>query len=216
MVINLCEEYSIINDWMAEVRDRQVQQDRMRFRHNIERIGEIAGYEISKKLEFGAQEIQTPLGIAHCRQLKEQPVLGTILRAGIPLHRGLSRVFDHADHAFVGAYRRHEEDGSFQIKLEYLSCPDLNGRTLIMVDPMLATGSSLVKTLEQLQEIGTPKQIYVVTIIAAQPGIDYVFSHFPDITLWAGDVDEILNENKYIVPGIGDAGDLAFGPKKQG
>ncbi len=216
MVINLSERYSIISDWVAEIRDKQVQQDRMRFRYNTERIGEIAGYEISKHLDFSEKEVQTPLGTARCRILKEQPVLATILRAGIPLHSGLLRVFDHADHAFVGAYRKHQKDGSFDIHLEYLSCPDLEGRTLILVDPMLATGSSLVKTLDQLIRAGKPKRIHIVTVIAAKQGIANMIDHFPDSTLWAGAIDEKLNKKGYIIPGIGDAGDLAYGPKKQG
>ncbi len=216
MVINLSEHYSIVSDWVAEIRDKQIQQDRMRFRYNTERIGEIAGYEISKQLDFSEKEVQTPLGTARCGILKEQPVLATILRAGIPLHSGLSRVFDHADHAFVGAYRKHKHDGSFDIHLEYLSCPDLEDRTLILVDPMLATGSSLVKTLRQLIQVGKPKRIHIVTVIAATQGIENMTEHFPDSTLWAGAIDEKLNNKGYIIPGIGDAGDLAYGPKKQG
>ena len=215
MITNLSEQYSVVSDWVADIRDKQIQQDRMRFRYNTERIGEIAGYEISRHLEFAEKEVQTPLGTATCRTLKEQPVLGTILRAGIPLHNGLSRVFDRADHAFVGAYRKHREDGSFAIHLEYLSCPDLEDRTLILADPMLATGASLVKTLQQLQQAGTPRRIYVVTVIAALPGIHHMMEHFPEARLWAGAIDQQLNNKGYIVPGIGDAGDLAFGPKKQ-
>lgn len=215
MVINLSERYSVINDWLAEIRDKQIQQDRMRFRYNTERIGEIAGYEVSKHLDFVEKEVQTPLGTAHCRVLQRQPVLATILRAGIPLHNGLSRVFDKADHAFVGAYRKHKTDHSFAIHLEYLSCPELKGRTLILADPMLATGASLVKTLQQLLHSGVPRDIHVVTVIAAAAGIDHMIENFPDVTLWAGAIDSRLNAKKYIVPGIGDAGDLAFGPKKQ-
>lgn len=215
MVINLSEQYSIINDWLAEIRDKQIQQDRMRFRYNTERIGEIAAYEISKQLDFVEKEVQTPLGTARCRMLKEQPVLATILRAGIPLHSGLSRMFDHADHAFVGAYRKHKEDDSFDIYLEYLSCPELEGRTLILADPMLATGASLVKTLQHLLRSGQPRHIHVVTVIAAREGIRHMAEIFPDITLWAGAIDTKLNAKKYIIPGLGDAGDLAFGPKKQ-
>ncbi len=215
MVINLSERYSVVSDWLAEIRDKRIQQDRMRFRYNAERIGEIAGYEVSKHLEFIEKEVLTPLGTARCSILKQQPVLATILRAGLPLHSGLSRVFDYADHAFVGAYRKHKPDGSFSIDLEYLSCPELTGRTLLLADPMLATGASLVKTLQQLLQSGIPRAVHVITVIAATAGINHLTKHFPEVTLWAGAIDDTLNAKKYIVPGIGDAGDLAFGPKRQ-
>jgi len=215
MVVNLSEQYSLLSDWMAEVRDIDIQKDRLRFRFNMERIGEIAAYEISKTLPFKTREVQTPLGTASCKTAIEQPVLATILRAGIPLHTGLSRFFDHSGHAFVGAYRKHREDGSFDISLDYLSCPPLEGRILILADPMLATGSSLVKTLDQLLKVGIPAQIHLVCVVAATEGIARIKKSYPEAFIWAGDIDNLLNEKGYILPGLGDAGDLAYGGKTQ-
>jgi uracil phosphoribosyltransferase len=166
MVINLSKEHSLVNTWIAELRDVEIQMDRMRFRRNLERIGEIAAYEISKKMKYSIQEIQTPMGTASCELLEEQPVLTTILRAGLALHNGLLNYFDKADNAFVSAYRKHFKDGTFEIALEYLSCPDLDNRIVIISDPMLATGASLVKTIHYLKEEGRPKAIHIVTAIA--------------------------------------------------
>ena len=166
MVINLSEKNSLVNTWISEIRDLDVQHDRMRFRRNLERIGEIAAYEISKTLPFTEKEIQTPLGTSVCKVFQEQPVLGTILRAGMPLHQGMLNYFDKADNAFISAYRKHHRDGSFEISLDYVSCPDLTDRTLILCDPMLATGSSLVKTIQYLKDEGMPKAIHVVCAIA--------------------------------------------------
>lgn len=215
MVVDLSEQHSILNEWIAELRDVQVQQDRMRFRRNLERIGSIAAYEISKRLAYREQAVTTPLGSARCQLLEEQPVLGTILRAGIPLHNGVMQVFDKASHAFIGAYRKHRPDGSFDISLDYLSCPPLDGRILILSDPMLATGASLVKTLQELLRQGRPASIHVIAAMASRPGIALVLTHFPDISIWAGVIDSVLNDKGYIVPGLGDAGDLAFGDKMQ-
>lgn len=215
MVINLSEHYSLVSDWMAEVRDAEIQKDRLRFRFNMERIGEIAAYEISKTLPHRTRQVATPLGTASSETAVEQPVLATILRAGIPLHTGLSRFFDHSGHAFVGAYRKHREDGSFDISLDYLSCPPLEHRTLILADPMLATGSSIVKTLEQLLKVGVPTKLHLVCVVAATAGIAHVQQSYPDATIWAGDVDHKLNDKGYIIPGLGDAGDLAYGGKTQ-
>ncbi|MFN9491958.1 MAG: uracil phosphoribosyltransferase [Sphingobacteriales bacterium] len=215
MVINLCEKNSLVNTWISEIRDISVQQDRMRFRHNLERIGEIAAYEISKTLPFTEKEIQTPLGTSVCKVFQEQPVLGTILRAGMPLHQGMLNYFDKADNAFISAYRKHHRDGSFEISLEYVSCPDLTDRILILCDPMLATGSSLVKTIQYLKDEGMPKAIHVVCAIACTVGIEYVRREQPQVTIWCGDIDEELTAKGYIVPGLGDAGDLAFGTKQQ-
>lgn len=215
MVVNLSEHYSVLCDWIAEIRDEKIQQDRMRFRYNMERIGEVAAYEISRRLPFRPGEVTTPLGTAAGKMVVQQPVLGTILRAGIPLHAGLARFFDRAEHAFVGAYRKHRRDGSFEISLEYLSCPPLDGKTLILADPMLATGSSLAETIRKLLEAGTPSRIHVVSVIAAEPGIRRVREAYPGVSVWAGDIDPVLNEKGYIIPGLGDAGDLAYGPKKQ-
>jgi uracil phosphoribosyltransferase len=215
MIINLSEQHSLVSNWLAEIRDVTIQNDRMRFRKNLERIGEAAAYEISKVLPFTEQEIQTPLGIAECKVLKEQPVLATILRAGLPLHQGLLNYFDQADNAFISAYRKHNKDGSFEISLDYVSCPDLEGRLLIISDPMLATGSSLVKTIHFLKEEGRPSAIHIVTAIACTVGIEYVKREEPSVTIWCGDIDEELTAKGYIVPGLGDAGDLAYGTKTQ-
>jgi uracil phosphoribosyltransferase len=214
MVINLSDKNSILCNWISELRDNSVQTDRMRFRRNLERIGEVAAYEISKTLEFIDTEIQTPLGSSICRNMKEQPVLATILRAGLPLHQGMLNIFDRADNAFISAYRKHHRDGSFEISLEYISCPDLENRILIISDPMLATGSSLVKTIHFLKEEGTPKAIHIVTAIACTVGIEYVRREEPNL-IWCGDIDDELTAKGYIVPGLGDAGDLAFGTKQQ-
>lgn len=215
MVINLSSECSLICDWISEIRDVQVQSDRMRFRRNLERIGEIAAYEISRKLVYEEKEIQTPLGISQCKVLKEQPVLATILRAGLPLHQGLLNYFDKADNAFISAYRKHNHDGSFEISLDYISCPELENRVLIISDPMLATGSSLVKTIQYLRDEGHPSEIHVVVAIACTVGIEYVIRSEPHVKIWCGAIDEELTAKGYIVPGLGDAGDLAFGTKVQ-
>lgn len=215
MVINLSSECSLICDWISEIRDVQVQSDRMRFRRNLERIGEIAAYEISRKLVYEEKEIQTPLGISQCKVLKEQPVLATILRAGLPLHQGLLNYFDKADNAFISAYRKHNHDGSFEISLDYISCPELENRVVIISDPMLATGSSLVKTIQYLRDEGHPSEIHVVVAIACTVGIEYVKRSEPHVKIWCGAIDEELTAKGYIVPGLGDAGDLAFGTKVQ-
>lgn len=215
MVRNLSKTYSLVSEWIGELRDIQLQSDRMRFRRNLERLGELAAMEISQHLDYEEKEIQTPLGIAICKVLKEQPVLATILRAGLPLHNGMLNVFDKADNAFVSAYRKHKHDGTFDIRLEYVSCPELDNRVLIISDPMLATGSSMVKTIQFLREEGTPKEIHIVTAIACTVGIEYVKRAEPLVTIWCGDIDEELTAKGYIVPGLGDAGDLAFGLKGQ-
>lgn len=215
MVINLSAECSLVCEWISELRDVQEQTDRMRFRRNLERIGEMAAYEISRKLQYVEKEVQTPLGISQCKVLKEQPVLATILRAGLPLHQGLLNYFDKADNAFISAYRKHNRDGSFDISLDYVSCPDLENRVVIISDPMLATGSSLVKTIQYLREEGHPREMHVVVAIACTVGIEYVQRSEPHVTIWCGDIDEELTAKGYIVPGLGDAGDLAFGPKVQ-
>jgi uracil phosphoribosyltransferase len=215
MVINLSKEHSLVSNWVAELRDIDVQKDRMRFRRNLERIGEIAAYEISKRLPFVEQEIQTPLGTAVCEVLQEQPVLTTILRAGLALHQGLLSYFDKADSAFVSAYRKHDKEGAFEIMLEYLSSPEIDDRILIISDPMLATGASLVKTIQYLKEEGSPKAIHVVTAIACTVGIEYLRREAPEVIVWCGAIDDELTAKGYIVPGLGDAGDLAYGAKIQ-
>lgn len=215
MVVNLSERYSLLSDWISELRDEVIQKDRMRFRRNLERIGEVAALEISKHMAFQETEIQTPLGTATAKLLKAQPVLGTILRAGVPLHQGLLNYFDKADNAFISAYRKHQRDGSFEISLEYISCPDLENRVLILSDPMLATGSSLVKTIQYLKDEGPPSEIHIVTAIACTVGIEYLHREEPHVKIWCGDIDDELTAKGYIVPGLGDAGDLAFGSKVQ-
>ena len=216
MVIDLSKNNSLLNHWVAELRDVHVQNDRMRFRRNIERIGEVAAYELSKTLQFKPVEVTTPLGIAPTQLLKEQPVLATILRAGLPLHQGMLNYFDKADNAFISAYRKHHPDGSFEISLEYLSCPNLNDRVLILCDPMLATGASLVETIQAIQKTYTPAQIHIVVTIASQKGIEHVEKELgADTPIWCAAIDPILNDKSYIVPGLGDAADLAFGTKMQ-
>ncbi len=215
MVTNLSENYSILCDWISEIRDVHQQGDRMRFRRNLERIGELAGIEISRRLQFEEKEFQTPMGSSVCKILKEQPVLATILRAGLPLHQGLLNVFDKADNAFISAYRKHNRDGSFEISLDYVSSPDLEDRIVIISDPMLATGSSLVKTIQFLREEGKPREIHVVAAIACTVGIEFVQRSQPTVRIWCGAIDEELTAKGYIVPGLGDAGDLAYGSKVQ-
>ena len=212
MVIDLSKHHSLLNHWVAELRDVHVQNDRMRFRRNIERIGEVAAYELSKTLAFKSVEVTTPLGIAPTQLLNEQPVLATILRAGLPLHQGMLNYFDKADNAFISAYRKHHPDGSFEISLEYLSCPNLNGRVLILCDPMLATGASLVETIQAIQKTYTPAQIHIVVTIASHKGIEHVEKELgADTLIWCAAIDPILNDKSYIVPGLGDAGDRLYG-----
>lgn len=216
MVVHLSQEHPLVGTWVAELRDVDIQKDRMRFRRNLERIGEVAAYEISKKLPVLQTEVHTPLGTATCRVLAEQPILATILRAGLPLHQGLLNYFDKADAAFISAYRKHNKtDGSFEISLEYISCPELDGRILILSDPMLATGSSLVKAVQYLRAEGEPSEIHIVTAIACTVGIELVRREVPAATLWCAAIDEELTAKGYIVPGLGDAGDLAYGSKTQ-
>jgi uracil phosphoribosyltransferase len=215
MIVNLSQQHSLISNWISEIRDVSIQNDRMRFRRNLERIGEVAAYEISKVLPFIEVEVETPLGIATCKRMSTQPVIATILRAGLPLHQGILNYFDKADNAFISAYRKHNKDGSFDISLDYISCPELEDRVLIISDPMLATGSSLVKTIQFLKEEGKPKEIHIVAAIACTVGIEYVKREDPSVTIWCGDIDDELTAKGYIVPGLGDAGDLAFGVKVQ-
>ncbi len=216
MVTNLSTKHSLLTNWISELRSIEIQTDRMRFRRNLERIGEAIAYEISKTLPWQEKEIQTPLGIHNSKVLEEQPVLATILRAGLPLHQGLLNYFDRADNAFISAYRKHHRDGSFEINLEYLSAASLENRVLILSDPMLATGASLTAALQALKDSGNPSQIHIVSAIAATVGIEYVIREFGEkLYIWCGDIDDELTAKGYIVPGLGDAGDLAFGPKTQ-
>ena len=215
MVINLSAEHSLMSNWVAELRHTEIQLDRMRFRRNLERIGEVIAYEMSKHMEWEEKDVPTPLGVSVCKMLKHQPVLATILRAGVPLHQGLLNYFDKADNAFISAYRKHHRDGSFEINIEYVSCPDLNERIVIISDPMLATGASLVKTIQFLKAEGDPREIHIVSAIACTIGIELVKREEPGVNIWCGAIDDELTAKGYIVPGLGDAGDLAFGPKMQ-
>ncbi len=211
----LSKKPSVANQFIAEMRDVNTQTDRMRFRRNMERLGEIFAYEISKTFAYEKQDVETPLGVAEVELAVEQPVIATILRAGLPLHQGLLNIFDKADNAFVSAYRKHHKDGSFEINVEYISCPPLDNRILIICDPMLATGSSLVLAVHKLMEHGQPKQVHLVTAIASSSGVDYVKRMLPQAKLWIAAIDDELTAKSYIVPGLGDAGDLAYGDKMQ-
>lgn len=209
----LSKEFSLVNEFLRELRDKDIQQDRARFRKNIERIGQIAAYEISKEMDSEIHFTTTPLGIAQVKKMKEQPIIATILRAGLPLQRGLNDMFDQADLAYISAYRKHTTDTEFEIVLEYVATPDVNDRILIICDPMLATGQSLVQTYEAFMKKGKPSKVYLVSVIGSQEGVDYVTSNIPDADLWIGVIDQELDKNGYIVPGLGDAGDLSFGTK---
>lgn len=214
---NLTEKNSILNTFISELRDVKIQKDSMRFRRNIERIGEILGYEISKVLNYKSTQITTPLGTKEMNIMDSDIVLCSILRAGVPLHNGLLTYFDNAQNAFISAYRQHQKNpDSFEIVVEYLACPNLENKTLILADPMLATGQSLVATFEALKPFGKPKEVHLACVIGAQPGIDYIKKRFnSDTHLWIATVDPELDEKGYILPGLGDAGDLAFGEKLQ-
>ncbi len=215
MIINLSAQHSLVSNWVSELRDVEVQHDRLRFRRNLERIAEVIGYEISKKLESTEKIVKTPLGENKSKIIKQQPVLATILRAGLAMHNGLLNYFDKADNAFLSAYRKHNPDGSFDISLEYLSCPNLENRVIIISDPMLATGASLVKSIQHLKEVGQFKELHIACAIACTVGIEHVQKSFPEAIIWCGDIDEELTSKGYIVPGLGDAGDLAYGSKIQ-
>lgn len=212
---NFSEKNSLINLFVSQIRDKEVQKNRMLFRKNIERIGEILSYEMSKILSYKKKIITTPLGEKEVEVLDEELVLCSILRAGIALHYGILNYFDSVDNAFISAFRKHgKEPGTFEVEVKYLVTPDLEGKTLILADPMLATGRTFEDVYHVLKQRGNPKQIHIISIIGAKPGIDLVRSVFPKNThLWIATVDDGLNENGYIVPGLGDAGDLCFGPR---
>ncbi len=211
----LTESQSVANRFIAELRDVHIQQDRHRFRFNLERIGEILAYEISKTMQYTTLDVRTPLGIASTNQSLERVVVCAILRAGMPLQQGVMRIFDQADAAFVSAYRKHRRDGSFDISMDYATCPDLNDCTFVLCDPMLATGASIDTSLQALLAFGRPKAIHLVVAIASRQGLEFVRRKYPECHIWIGDIDEELTAKAYIVPGLGDAGDLSFGPKLQ-
>ncbi|WBX71135.1 uracil phosphoribosyltransferase [Tenacibaculum retecalamus] len=212
---HLAKEKSILNKFLAEIRNVAVQKDSMRFRRNIERIGEVLGYELSKKLSFKNKDIKTPLGVKAIETPVKDVILCSILRAGLPLHNGLLNYFDDAENAFISAYRHHpNNDEEFEIVVEYFASPSIDGKTLLLVDPMLATGRSLVAVYEAIKKYGTPKKIEIVSVIGSAEGVKYIKGFFPENTdLWIADIDEGLNDKGYIVPGLGDAGDLAYGSK---
>jgi uracil phosphoribosyltransferase len=213
---NLSLQNSVFNQFMAEIRDVEVQNDRLRFRRNLERVGEVMAYEISKVMAYRQIPVTTPLGVSDCQVLAEQPVLATILRAGLPLHQGLLNYFDRAENTFISAYRKHhDDDDEFDVEIEYLSSPSLDGKIVILCDPILATGSSMVLAYKALLERGKPRQIHVATVIASEQGVSFLRQHMPvETTLWVGAVDSELTPRAYIVPGLGDAGDLAYGDKE--
>jgi uracil phosphoribosyltransferase len=215
MLINLGKENSLFNQFLSEIRDQEIQKDSMRFRRNMERLGELFAYEISKKLEYEEKEVISPLGISHMKVMKQFPVLATILRAGLPLHQGMLNYFDRSECAFVSAYRRHHKNGRFDIQLEYASSPVLDNKVLILIDPMLATGASMALTYKELLQFGKPKHTHIVTAIASVEGVNHLQRKVGtrDVTLWVGAVDDEMTAQSYIVPGLGDAGDLAFGSK---
>jgi uracil phosphoribosyltransferase len=214
MVVNLSQQHSVFNNFIAEIRDEQIQKDPMRFRFNMERIAEILGYELSKKMNTKSVAVQTPLGISDEVVVSDEPVLATILRAGLAMHNGLLRVFDRSDSAFISAFRKHTTPEEFEIYVEYLASPQLDGRTWIISDPMLATGSSMVTVYKALLKSGKPSKVYIVSAIATPDAIDLIKRNFPENTeIWVGAIDTELTAQSYIVPGLGDAGDLAFGVK---
>lgn len=216
MVRILGTQNSILNQFIAELRDINIQNDFMRFRRNLERCGEIFAYELSKELNYNPKQVQTPLGVAEINLPNETLVLATILRAGLPLHQGLLNYFDKAENAFISAYRKYSNDGTFRIQFEHISCPNIEGKTLILIDPMLATGASMLLAHKALLERGMPKHTHIVSIIASKEGVEYMKRNLSskNTTLWLGAVDDELTVKSYIVPGIGDAGDLAYGSKE--
>jgi uracil phosphoribosyltransferase len=215
MVHNLSKKNSVANHFLAQLRDVEIQNNRLLFRKNIERLGQIFAYEISQFFHYQKKEVETPLGTAEVQLSDTRVVLCTILRAGLPLHQGLLEFLDEADNGFVAAYRKNHKDGSFEIHMEYVTCPDLTDATLILTDPMLATGASVHKTLEALEEYGPYKDLHIVSVIASSDGIDYVRRLYPEAHIWIAAEDEELTAKSYIVPGLGDAGDLAYGKKIQ-
>ena len=214
-IINFDNSPSLVSQYLTELRDIKVQNDMLRFRRNLERIGQIMAYEISKCIRYKTVTIDTPLAKCDCRVIEDNIVLATIFRAGIPFHQGFLDYFDSAENAFVSAYRKYKEKENFAVFIEYIASPDINGKTLVIVDPMLATGTSMELSYRALLTKGTPARIHLASVIASQKAVDYIGDHFPgDITtLWTGAIDPVINEHSYIVPGLGDAGDLAYGSK---
>lgn len=215
-VINFAEQTSLVSQYLRDMRDVNIQTDRLRFRRNLERLGEIFAYELSKTLNYRKENVRTPLGVdSVCDVLDEQIVLATIFRAGVPFHQGFLRYFDDAENAFVSAYRKYKEKENFDVCIEYLASPRIDGKTLVLVDPMLATGASMELSYRAILTKGTPGKLHIASVIASQAAVDYLQSVLPeDATLWVGVIDEHINSHSYIVPGLGDAGDLAYGTKE--
>lgn len=215
MVINLGQENSILNQFIAELREVNTQKNSLLFRRNLERVGEIFAYEISKKLEYETTEVVTPLGSAQVPMIKHYPVLSTIIRAGLPFHQGFLNFYEKSENAFISSYRKHHKDGSFEVEIEYVSKPNIEDKTLILADPMLATGYSMHLAYKELIDEGKPKHTHMAAIIASQEGINFLKRNISssDVTIWVGAIDDELTAQAYIVPGLGDAGDLAFGGK---
>lgn len=215
MIHIISQSPSIINQYVGEIRDAGIQKDALRFRRNLERMGELFAYEISKTLTFTETEVTTPLGIAMVPLLDEYPVLATILRAGLPFHQGFLNIFDRSENAFISTYRKTHKDGSFTMNIEYSSIPDIDGKVLVICDPMLATGSSMFYAYKELVTRGKPKHVHFVTVVASMEGLNFLKRSMPKkgVDLWVGDVDEELTAQSFIVPGLGDAGDLCYGKK---
>ena len=211
---NIGNTNSVLNTFIAEIRDVEIQKDSMRFRRNIQRIGEVLAYEMSKQMPFDKQSVTTPLGVKDINIVSDNMVLCSILRAGLPLHQGVLNYFDKIENAFISAYRKVKDNGTFDIRVEYFASPSLQNKTLILADPMLATGQSLVSTYKALLSHGIPKELHVFAVIGSTEGVAYIEKHLPKNThLWIATIDDTLNEKGYIIPGLGDAGDLAFGAK---
>ena len=215
-IVNFAEKNTELNRFVAEIRDIHIQQDRLRFRKNLERIGEVMSYEISKDFRYSEKLVTTPLGTARVNTADDKIVIGTILRAGIPYHQGFLNYFDRAENAFVSAYRKYKDKLNFEIFIEYIASPRIDGKILILTDPMLATGGSMELSYRALLTKGEPEHIHIASVIASQKAIEYITTHFPEekTTVWVGAIDPDLNEHSYIVPGLGDAGDLAYGEKE--
>lgn len=217
-VVNFAEQCSLVSMYIKELRDVNVQNDRIRFRTNLKRLGEIMSYEISKTLNYDMVETTTPLGVAKCDEISDKVVLATVLRAGLPFHEGFLSYFDHAENAFVSAYRRYRETNpnAFDIVTGYIASPSLEGKTLLLVDPMLATGSSMEVAYQALLAKGKPAKVHIASVIASKQAVEFIKEKFAgvDATLWVGVIDDVLNDHAYIVPGLGDAGDLAYGEKE--
>lgn len=213
----LTNQNSIANHFLAELRDKNIQKDRSKFRQNLERLGEVLAYEMSKSLIFNSTEVNTPLGTAKTSLLAQSPVLVCVMRAGLPFYQGFLHIFDQSESAFIGAFRskpNSDSEHEFEIEMHYVALPDLNNKPLIIIDPMLATGKSIVSTYHALHQYGTPSSVHIAAVIGSKDGINHVITELPNVQLWIGDIDEELNYKYYIVPGLGDAGDLAFGEKQ--